>query len=53
MRSSQGFQSPRLHGSTFAQHQVQAANAGLAAVYGKWPGDETEEQLMAALKELD
>ena len=36
-----------------AAHQVQAANTGLAAVYGKWPGDETEEQLMAALKELD
>jgi hypothetical protein len=34
-------------------HQVQAANTGLAAVYGKWPGDETEEQLLAALNELD
>lgn len=36
-----------------AAHQVQAANTGLAAMYGKWPGDETEEQLLAALEELD
>jgi len=36
-----------------AAHQVQATNTGLAAVYGKWPGDETEEELLAALKDLD
>ena len=26
---------------------------GVAAIYGKWPGDETDEQIAAALKELD
>lgn len=36
-----------------AAHQVQAANTGLAAVYGKWPGDESEDQLLAALKDQD
>lgn len=36
-----------------AAHQVQAANTGLSAVYGKWPGDETEDELLAALKDLD
>lgn len=36
-----------------AAHQVQTASTGLSTVYDKWPGDETEEQLMAALKELD
>jgi len=34
-------------------HQPQAANTGLAAVYGRWPGDESEAQLLAALKGLD
>jgi len=32
--------------------QPQTARTGVAAVYGKWPGDETEEELLAALKEL-
>jgi hypothetical protein len=37
-----------------AMEVIKARSAtGLAAVYGKWPGDETEEQIMAALKELD
>ncbi|MDZ4831687.1 MAG: hypothetical protein SGJ09_15995 [Phycisphaerae bacterium] len=36
-----------------AARQPQAANSGLAAVYGRWPGDETEEQLLAALRDLD
>lgn len=36
-----------------AAHQVQAANTGLSAVYGRWPGDETEEELLCALKDLD
>jgi hypothetical protein len=36
-----------------AVHQVLAANTGVSAVYGKWPGDESEEQILAALKELD
>ena len=36
-----------------AIHQPQAANTGLSAIFGKWPGDESEEQLLAALKDLD
>jgi hypothetical protein len=32
--------------------QSQDGGAGLNAVYGKWPGDETEEELAAALQEL-
>lgn len=30
----------------------QTADNGLAAVIGKWPGDETEEEIWAALEEL-
>ena len=26
---------------------------GIAAIYGKWPGDETDEEILAALKEMD
>lgn len=33
-------------------HQAQAANTGLAAIYGRWPGDETEEELLSALKAI-
>ncbi len=29
------------------------AKAGLAAIIGKWPGDETDEQIAAALKQVD
>jgi len=36
-----------------AAHQTQSVNTGLAAVYGQWPGDESEDQLLAALGELD
>lgn len=28
------------------------AKTGFAAIYGQWPGDETEEELLAALKEM-
>jgi hypothetical protein len=30
----------------------QKAGGGMAAIFGKWPGDETEEELLAALKEM-
>lgn len=36
-----------------AIHQTQAANTGLSAIYGRWPGDESEAELLAALKGLD
>jgi len=36
-----------------ALHQTQAAHTGLSAIYGKWPGAESEAQLLAALKDLD
>lgn len=32
--------------------QRQGPNTGAAAIYGKWPGDESEEELLAALEEL-
>jgi hypothetical protein len=32
--------------------QTQTSATGANAVFGKWPGDESEEQLLAALKEL-
>jgi hypothetical protein len=33
-------------------HQPQGPNSGLNAVMGKWPGDETEEEILALLEEL-
>lgn len=33
-----------------ALRQPQTRSAGVGAVFGKWPGDETEDQLLAALK---
>ena len=32
--------------------QPQRAGTGVGAIFGKWPGDETEEELLAALKEM-
>ncbi|MBI1825136.1 MAG: hypothetical protein HY287_14335 [Planctomycetes bacterium] len=32
--------------------RTQSSTTGANAVFGKWPGDESEEQLLAALKEL-
>lgn len=36
-----------------ALHGIQDVKSGLAAVYGKWPGDESEADLLAALRQLD
>ena len=33
-------------------HQAQTPNNGLAAIYGKWPGDESDEEVERVLKEL-
>jgi hypothetical protein len=33
------------------RRQTPATGAG--AIYGRWPGDETEEELLAALKEAN
>ena len=30
----------------------QAATTGIHAIFGRWPGDETEEEILAALEEL-
>ena len=32
--------------------QRQTARSGAAAIFGKWPGDETEEELLEALEKL-
>jgi hypothetical protein len=34
-------------------HEVQGPKTGLAAIIGKWPGDESDEDLFAALEKLD
>lgn len=33
-------------------HQAQSHKKGMAAIYGKWPGDETDEEIERALKDL-
>jgi hypothetical protein len=33
-------------------HRTQDSKSGVAAIFGKWPGDETDEQILAALAEL-
>lgn len=33
-------------------HQPQGPDSGLNAVMGKWPGDETDEEILALLEEL-
>jgi hypothetical protein len=34
------------------ERRVQTARTGVAAMFGTWPGDETDEELLAALTEL-
>jgi len=33
-------------------HQLQGPRSGAAAIFGAWPGDETDEEIEAALREL-
>ena len=33
-------------------HQAQSDKKGLAAIYGKWPGEESDEEVERVLKEL-
>ena len=33
-------------------HQPQGPNSGLNAVMGKWPGDESDEEILALLEEM-
>ncbi|HEY2292673.1 MAG TPA: hypothetical protein VGM86_18385 [Thermoanaerobaculia bacterium] len=33
-------------------HQPQGPDSGLNAVMGKWPGDETDEEILALLEEM-
>lgn len=35
-----------------ALHKPQGPNSGINAVIGKWPGDETDEEINALLEEL-
>lgn len=41
-----------VRGAAVAQLVPQDATSGVSAIFGTWPGDETEEELLAALKEL-
>ena len=36
-----------------ALHQPQTPETGLGAIIGKWPGDETDEEIAEALQGLD
>jgi hypothetical protein len=33
-------------------HQPQGPDSGINAIIGKWPGDESEEEILALLEEL-
>lgn len=33
-------------------HQPQGPDSGLNAIMGKWPGDETDEEILALLEEM-
>ncbi|MFL6263377.1 MAG: hypothetical protein ACJ76Y_27085 [Thermoanaerobaculia bacterium] len=33
-------------------HQPQGPDSGLNAIMGKWPGDETDEEILALLEKL-
>jgi hypothetical protein len=35
-----------------ALHQPQGPDSGINAIIGKWPGDESEEEILAFLEEL-
>jgi len=35
-----------------ALHQPQGPDSGLNAVMGKWPGDESDEEILALLEEM-
>jgi hypothetical protein len=35
-----------------ALHQPQGPDSGINAIIGKWPGDESEEEILALLEEL-
>ena len=35
-----------------ALHVPQGPNSGINAIIGKWPGDESEEEVLAMLEEL-
>jgi hypothetical protein len=35
-----------------ALHQPQGPDTGINAIMGKWPGDESEEEILALLEEL-
>lgn len=35
-----------------ALHQPQGPNSGINAIMGKWPGDESEEEILALLEEM-
>lgn len=35
-----------------ALHQPQGPDSGLNAIMGKWPGDESDEEILALLEEM-
>jgi hypothetical protein len=51
-RSAFSFIPPPLTHRTKQDRRIQAPKNGVAAFFGSWPGDETDEELLAALGEL-
>lgn len=41
-----------VRGAAVAQLVAQDATNGVSAIFGTWPGDETEEELLTGLEEL-
>jgi hypothetical protein len=47
-----GFVPAALSGNPRSERKAQTAKTGVAAFFGTWPGDETDDELLAALGEL-
>jgi hypothetical protein len=44
--------SPSLEGTKRVERKTQSARSGISAVFGSWPGEESDEELLSALAEL-
>ncbi|HWZ45328.1 MAG TPA: hypothetical protein VNW97_17775 [Candidatus Saccharimonadales bacterium] len=43
---------PLIHKPSAGKPRMESGKGGIAAFFGAWPGDETDEQLLASLKEM-
>jgi len=44
--------SPSLEGTKKLERKIQTPRTGISAVFGSWPGEESDEELLSALAEL-